>query len=248
MGRWWYEDVVEPGKLPLLLLTFAFVVTFVITRIIVRAIRAGKGPFKDNSVGGIHVHHVVPGLVLMVLGGVVLAGAQTEGWRVIAAVVFGIGLALVLDEFALILHLEDVYWEQEGRMSVDVVFVLLSILVLSLLVGSPVGIDDQTGEEVGTRIGVMVSLALSVGFAVLAAMKGKYVCAVIGIFIWLVAFVAAIRVARPNSWWARKRYRDDPAKRQLSEEREARFSARYRSRITRVQDAVAGTGPAPGGD
>ncbi len=240
MDQWWQEDIVEPGKLPLLLLTLAFVATFALTRVIVRMIRAGKGPFSDNSVGGVHVHHVVPGLALMVLGGLVAFGAQTEGWRAVAAVVFGVGLALVLDEFALVLHLEDVYWEKEGRMSVDIVLVLLGVLVLSLLMGSPVGIDEQTDQEVDGRISLMIWLVLVFGSAFIAALKGKLASAVIGIFFAPVAFVAAIRMGQPDSAWARHRYANRPKKQARAVDRAARFDVRWRSKLESVRNTVAG--------
>lgn len=68
MGHWWYRNIVEPGKLPLLLALVSFVLTFLVTRAITRLIRAGKGPFRNITPGGVHVHHVVPGVVLMVVG------------------------------------------------------------------------------------------------------------------------------------------------------------------------------------
>lgn len=241
MAGWWREDIVEPGKLPLLLVTVTFVVTFVATRMIVRAIRAGKGPFTDNTVGGVHVHHVVPGIVLVVAGGLVAFGAQSDGWRAGAAVAFGIGLALVLDEFALILHLEDVYWEQEGRLSVDVVFVLVAVLVLSLVVGSPIGIDEQTDQEVTSRVGVMVGIAITFGCVAIAVLKGKFASAVIGAIFPLVAIVAAIRLARPRSVWATRRYDVASSKREVAERREIRFHDRWRSKVVWLQDTVAGT-------
>ncbi len=231
----------EPGKLPLLLVTVTFVVTFVATRTIVRAIRAGKGPFANNTVGGVHVHHVVPGIVLVVIGGLVAFGAQSDGWRAAAAVVFGIGLALVLDEFALILHLEDVYWEQEGRLSVDVVFVLVAVLVLSLVVGSPIGIDEQTDQEVSSRVGAMIGLAITFGCVAVAVLKGKFASAVVGALFPPVAIVAAVRLARPRSVWATRRYPPESPRRALAERREARFHSRWRSKVVWLQDAVAGT-------
>ena len=242
MATWWREDVIEPGKLPLLLVTVTFVVTFVATRMIVRAIRAGKGPFTDNTVGGVHVHHVVPGIVLVVLGGLVAFGAQSEGWRAAAAVAFGIGLALVLDEFALILHLEDVYWEQEGRLSVDVVFVLAAVLVLSLVVGSPIGVEEQTDQEVASRVGAMVGVAVTFGCVAIAVLKGKFASAVIGALFPLVAIVAAVRLARPRSVWATRRYAVASPKQVSAQRREERFHRRWRSKVVRLQDAVAGTG------
>ena len=61
MGDWWQRNIVEPGKLPLLLALGSFVLTFVITRVVTRLIRAGKGPFGNVQAGGVHIHHVVPG-------------------------------------------------------------------------------------------------------------------------------------------------------------------------------------------
>jgi len=118
VGDWWQNDIVEPGKVPLLVCTVAFVITFVVTRVIVRSIRAGKGPFTNNSVGGVHVHHVVPGIALMIVGGLMAIGAGDDGWQTIAGLLFGMGLALVLDEFALVLHLDDVYWEEPSAVLV----------------------------------------------------------------------------------------------------------------------------------
>src|SRR3954453_17031444 len=111
MGDWWQHDIVEAGKLPLLLCSAAFVVTFVTTRVITRMIRAGRGPFRDNvSASGTHVHHAVPGLILLVFGALMALGLNTSQspWIEIAAVLVGTGASLVLDEFALILHLHDV--------------------------------------------------------------------------------------------------------------------------------------------
>ena len=92
-----------------------FLVTFLVTRIITRMIRAGKGPFGNVSAGSVHVHHVVPGLIILLCGGVLALGAaQSSIWRQLAGVMFGMGAALVLDEFAMILHMDDVYWTSEG--------------------------------------------------------------------------------------------------------------------------------------
>ena len=91
---------------------------------VTRLIRAGKGPFRNVSPGGMHIHHVVPGVVLTVIGGFGAVGSGTRGiGAAICAVIFGIGAGLVLDEFALILHLDDVYWTEQGRQSVEVVII-----------------------------------------------------------------------------------------------------------------------------
>jgi hypothetical protein len=64
MHSWWQRDIIEPGKLPLLVCFTAFIITFLTTRGITRAIRAGHGPFHNISDGGTHVHHAVPGIIL----------------------------------------------------------------------------------------------------------------------------------------------------------------------------------------
>ena len=128
MADWWRTEILDAGKQPLFLCAVAFLVTFAVTRLIVRLIRAGRGPFTNNTVGGMHLHHVVPGIVLMVVWGLVALGSESVGWESAAAVGFGAGAALVLDEFALILHLDDVYWTEEGRTSLDAVFLTAGVL------------------------------------------------------------------------------------------------------------------------
>src|SRR5512138_1915303 len=101
MGSWWQQDIVDAGKLPLLLCAASFVVTFLATRAITRMIRAGIGPFRDNvSASGTHVHHAVYGVVLLVLGALVAVGTAGSPYRELAAVAVGAGTSLVLDEFA----------------------------------------------------------------------------------------------------------------------------------------------------
>ncbi len=240
MGKLWNEMIVQPGKIPLLLCTVAFVVTFIITRLVVRSIRAGKGPFSDNSIGGVHVHHVVPGLLLMTAGGLVAIGGIGRGWDGMGAVLFGIGLALVLDEFALILHLEDVYWESEGRLSVDVVFVIAGIMLLLVIASAPVGMragSDRTSVQVVLMALTVVNLLM----AAVAALKGKLASAAVGVVIPFVAYAAAIRIARPDSPWARRRYAGNIAKQRSASEREQRFALRWRSKLDRMKDLVSGT-------
>ncbi|HEY2795470.1 MAG TPA: hypothetical protein VGJ28_24125, partial [Micromonosporaceae bacterium] len=116
MDQWWHRDVLAAGKLPLMLCLIAFIVTFVATRTITRLIRTGRGPFHNNvTSGGVHIHHAVPGIVLLIIGALTAVSGPTQlGWQCFAGVVVGMGMSLVLDEFALILHLQDVYWSGEG--------------------------------------------------------------------------------------------------------------------------------------
>jgi hypothetical protein len=118
-----------------LLSTGFFFVTFASARAITHAIRAERGPFRNITPGGHHIHHMTFGICgLLVVGYLwMLEIGVVEGrWasRVTAAA-FGSGAALTLDEFALWLNLEDDYWTQQGRESIDAVALFGSLLVLS---------------------------------------------------------------------------------------------------------------------
>ena len=117
VADWFQEHVVDRGRLPLFACFAVYIVTFLGTRTVTRLIRSGRGPFTDNvSASGLHVHHAVPGIVLLVTGAFMAVSiANDSGWMVVAGILVGVGTSLVLDEFALILHLQDVYWAEEGR-------------------------------------------------------------------------------------------------------------------------------------
>ncbi|MGW2126818.1 hypothetical protein [Streptomyces sp. NPDC001758] len=211
MGHWWDRNIIEPGKLPLLLALAAFVLTFLITRVVTRLIRAGKGPFGNVTAGSVHIHHVVPGVVLTVIGGFGAMASGRHGFGpALSAVIFGIGTGLVLDEFALILHLDDVYWSEAGRKSVEMV-VLTAALVGLLLAGFvPFGVNDLSEEELQNRAGAVVSIGVNFLFALIALSKGKARTAVVGVIIPVVALIGSLRLARPGSLWARRFYRRRP--------------------------------------
>ena len=236
----WHDNVSQPGRTALVICFVAFVVTFVVTRVITRMIRSGRGPFHDNSVGGLHVHHIVPGIFLLIAGGLIALGGLGSDWDNLGGLLFGIGLALVLDEFALVLHLEDVYWQNEGRLSVDAVFVIGAVLILLIVVGSPLGADGE-GWRDWRRWQVVLVIALDLVMAAIAAAKGKLLTAMAGLFIPVLAYIGAIRIARPDSPWARRRYADRPHKLEVARHREQRIDARWRTRVARFQDFVAGT-------
>jgi hypothetical protein len=106
----------------------SFLVTFLATRAITRAIRTGRGSFRNAKFGGVHVHHQVYGIFLLLGAGTAeFTYRPPTPWSDLLAILFGMGAALTLDEFALWLHLEDVYWEREGRSSVDAVLVALIV-------------------------------------------------------------------------------------------------------------------------
>lgn len=247
MGQWLVRNIVEPGKLPLLLALTAFVLTFVITRVITRLIRAGKGPFGNIKAGDVHVHHVVPGVILTVAGGFGAVAGNGRGFgAALSAVVFGVGAGLVLDEFALILHLDDVYWTEAGRKSVEMV-VLTAALVGLLLAGFvPFGINDLSPEELQSRAGVAASVGVNFLFSLIALSKGKARTALFGVIVPVIALVGCLRLARPGSPWARHFYRRRPRARAKAVLRAYHHDRRWSGPRRAVQDWIGGKpDPAP---
>jgi hypothetical protein len=129
MLAWWHRDVIAADKLPPMLCFVSYVVTFASTRTITRLIRDGRGPFRNVAVGG-------PG---------------TLGWLSFSAIAVGIGTSLVLDEFAMILHLQDVYWSGEGQLSVEAVSLVAACLGLALVGFSPVHVNGIDSAEFSLR-------------------------------------------------------------------------------------------------
>ncbi|MBB4914631.1 hypothetical protein [Streptosporangium saharense] len=193
----------ETGRLPLFCFFVALIVAFVFTRINVRLIRAKIGWFGNVSVGDMHIHHVVFGVVLTMLGGVsgLLVSGVSQAWYALTAAIFGIGAALILDEFALILHLHDVYWEEEGRTSVDAVFIAIAVTGLLLLGLRPLGWERPDGTWQGVWLAVGY-LGLNLLLAVVTLLKGKIWTGMVGLFVPLLLIVGALRLARPGSPWA----------------------------------------------
>jgi hypothetical protein len=250
MGGWWQHDIVEPGKLPLLLCSAAFVLTFLGTRVITRLIRAGRGPFRNNvSAGGTHVHHAVYGIVLLVLGALVAVGGAGPPYQELAAVAVGAGTSLVLDEFALILHLQDVYWTQEGRLSVEMVGLTAGCLTFALVGVLPFGVDDVGPAELGVRGGLATVTVVQALLVLTCAAKGKYRTGLFGCFVPGIAWFGAFRLARPGSLWARHRYHGRKLAR--AERRAKRFDARWDPIGDRLANIVGGaptaTAKAPDG-
>jgi hypothetical protein len=245
LNAWWQNDVVEGYKGPLLLSFVAFVVTFVATRTITRLIRAGKGPFHNVSDGGVHMHHSTPGVVLLIVGGFTAVGSPPLSvWTYLAGVLVGVGASLVLDEFAMIFRLQDVYWSQEGQLSVNIVTLAAACVGLAAVGVSPVKLDNLPGNVAAVRIAAVVVLLFHFVVVAIAALKGKYPTALIGLFISPVAWLAAVRLARPTSPWARRRY--GPKKLAHAQRRAAEFDDRWAPVRRHWDDFIGGT-PTPVG-
>ena len=253
MSGWFQTQIVHTGRLPLFCFFVAFLFGFGFIRLSARLIRARARWWPGNVVAGkVHVHHMVFGVVLMGVGGVaeLAAPLQSLPWRSGPAALFGLGLAWVLDEFALILHLRDVYWSNEGRLSIDAVFVAAGLTALLLIGVSPVGVHGVAEyRRLPGSVGSDATLALAgVGLFVLAAitlLKGKVWTGLFGLIIPLLLVVGAFRLARPDSPWARWRYRGRPGKLTKACRREQRLRLPVVRAKIRIVDLLTGSHDQP---
>jgi hypothetical protein len=235
----------DDPKRPLSILLIGFIFTFAVARVNTRITRAhGRSRLGIGSVvtpGGLHIHHSVFGIVAMVVAGI-LAFALRPGspWVEMLAFAFGSGAALTLDEFALILHLEDVYWTGEGRSSIDAV--ILGITFITLLL---TGLLPRSLHEVGGHIelshwAVFVLIVAGAAFVVVCYLKGKLFMGTIGIFVLPVAVIGAMRLAKPNSPWARSQYAHSPVKLERARRRDQGLNERWRRRKHAIWDVIGG--------
>ena len=238
--HWWNRNIIEPGKLPLLLSLVAFIVTFVVTRTITRLIRSGHGPLRDHVTrSGLHVHHAVPGTIVLIASAFTAVATPSASLvHDLAAIGVGVGTSLVLDEFALILHLRDVYWTAEGRVSVEMACLAVACLGLPLIGCAPFGVDDMDHHEIVVRSGALATTLTTIALVVVCVVKGKPRLALFGIFLPFVAWIGALRLARPNSPWARHRY--DNERRRRARIRSQRSDARWDPWFDRVSDLIGG--------
>jgi lysyl-tRNA synthetase class 2 len=250
------EQIVDAGKEALLLLLISFLVAFVFTRLYTRLGRA-RG-WGSGSVGGVHLHHVVPGIILVLLAGLLAftpAGRESPVLEILA-IAFGAGAALVLDEFALLLHLKDVYWSEEGRTSIDALIIGALLGAVTLLATAPWE-PGQDSEATGPKVGVFVGLAVSLFLSLLCFLKRKPFLGLAGLAMFPFSLAGALRLAKPRSPWARWFY--DPKrvvpKRQAKRERKLercwlRFDDGRLGRFERwFSDVVGGrTDPPPAAD
>ncbi len=243
--EWYQTTFVDSGRSPALWALIGFLVTFALVRTITRRIHArsarteadaeqsGGGPIKDIYIGGVHVHHQVWGIMLVLVSALLAFRFLPSSPAIdVLALVFGAGAALTLDEFALWFHLDDVYWSNEGRKSIDAILIAAALAFALLLGASPIGNTLDEGES-----GWIFSayLVVHMVFVLISLLKGKLATGLVGIVVPIFAWVGAARLATPQSWWAKRRYRD----KKLARSR-ARFGERYEARHNRMRDLVGG--------
>jgi hypothetical protein len=225
IGSLYERAIVDTGREPQFLFFVAFLVSWTFIRTSAHLIRAQVSWWPGNvEVGGTHIHHLVWGILLLLISGWVgVTVAPDSPWHEILAVLFGIGAGLTLDEFALWLNLRDVYWEKEGRRSIDAVIVA-AMLTGFVLVGFTAWVDvaEDVEEGIFAVVGAVGLLGILIAFVNLA--KEKFGMALLSLLIPLVGLVGALRLGRPRSLWARWLYSDSKRERAR-----ARFEGRERS-------------------
>jgi lysyl-tRNA synthetase class 2 len=206
-----YRDgIVDTGRETQFLFFVSFLVSFGFIRTSAHMIRAQVSWWPGNvQVGGTHIHHLVWGiLLLLVCGYVGVAIHPGDPWRDIVAVGFGIGTGLTLDEFALWLNLKDVYWSQQGRRSIDAVLIAAGVSGV-VLVGLQGWIDATTAVANGVEPTVGSIGVLGVILAIVNAAKEKFGMAIVSLLVPVAGVPSAFRLAKPNSVWAKLFYHRD---------------------------------------
>jgi hypothetical protein len=216
-----YRDgIVDTGRETQFLFFISFLVSFGFIRTSAHMIRAQVSWWPGNvDVGGTHIHHLVWGILLLLICGYVgVAIHPGDPWRDFIAVGFGIGTGLTLDEFALWLNLKDVYWSKQGRRSIDAVIVAAAVAGI-VLVGLR-GWIDATTEVANAFQAVVGSIGLlGIIVALVNAAKEKFGMAILSIPVPIAGIPGAFRLAKPSSVWAKLIYRHDKLERS-----EARFA------------------------
>jgi hypothetical protein len=207
IGDLYQEGIVDAGKQPELFILLAFILAFGFIRTSAHMIRNQVAWWPGNvNVKGTHIHHLVWGiLLLIVVGYAAIAFEPGSPWVEVVAILFGLGMGLTLDEFALWLNLKDVYWSEKGRRSIDAV-VVTATLGLVLLLGVSVWIDlaDDAARFVEVTVGSAGVVGVVLG--VVNALKAKPALAIASLLFVPVGLVGAVRLGRPHSPWARLFY------------------------------------------
>jgi hypothetical protein len=198
------QHIQVAGKETHFLILVAFVLSFGFIRTSAHMIHAQVSWWPGNveTKSGTHVHHLVWGILLLLSMGYI--GISTDigsPWLEFVAIAFGIGMGLTMDEFALWLNLQDVYWQEKGRQSIDAVVVTVCMLVIALL-GLQFWIDVWDAvlvllgfERGNSWIAIPIQL-IGIGLAVVCFRRGRKLAGLFGLFVPLVALVGAVAPSR----------------------------------------------------
>jgi len=221
LTEFWSEQIVANNRQGVFLVLVGFVLSFAFIRMSTRLMRSPKVPWWPGSVvseSGVHLHHLVFGIVTMMIAGTLGFASHGESpWAEICAFLFGVGAGLTIDEFALWVYLDDVYWAEEGRSSIDATVIAAAMMALVVLGVNPLDLGDGSEGWLAVIVsGLLLFLAVAACF-----LKGRQLHGIIGFFVFPIALYGACRIGKPSSAWARRRYGERRPKKQVKSE--ARF-------------------------
>jgi hypothetical protein len=218
VSDFWEHHLVDHDRQGVFLVLVGFLGSFAFIRMSTRLIRKEVSWWPGNieSESGLHVHHLVFGIVTMMVAGTFgFAASGQSPYAEICGFFFGIGAGLTIDEFALWVYLEDVYWAEEGRSSIDATVIAACLIGLIVLGANPFEFGNE-GEGVVVSI---VSILLLIFFVAICFLKGRRLHGAIGILFAPLAIYGAWRIGKPDSAWARHHYGTRRPKKQAKAER-----------------------------
>lgn len=219
IADYWQDHILANNRQGVFLVLVGFILSFAFIRMSTRLMRSPKVPWWPGSVvsdSGVHLHHLVFGIVTMMIAGTLGFAAHGESpWAEICGFLFGVGAGLTIDEFALWVYLDDVYWAEEGRSSIDATVIAAALIGLVVLGVNPL----DTGSESEGWLALIVSALLLILVVAICFFKGRRLHGIIGFFIAPIAIYGACRIGKPDSAWARRRYGERRPKKQAKAER-----------------------------
>jgi len=256
--EFWDEQLVAEGKQGIFLVLVGFVLSFSFIRMSTRLMRSPRVPWWPGSVvsdSGVHVHHLVFGIVAMMVSGTVgFVALGDSPYTELCAALFGVGVGLTIDEFALWVYLDDVYWAEEGRVSIDATVIAAAMMGLLLLGFSPFSFETTSIQE---TVGSLIAALIVFSMVALCFVKQRILHGAVGFFVLPVAIYGATRIGKPGSPWGRRRYGERRPKKQIKAEerfspdrRTERFKEAFRDIVggkpsegvaTASQEALAAT-------
>ena len=241
LSDFWNDQLVAHDRQALFLVLVGFLGSFAFIRLSARLGRSPRVPWWPGSVvtdGGVHLHHLVWGICLMLAGGASgFALFDSSPWLEVCACLFGIGAGLTIDEFALWVYLDDVYWAKEGRSSIDAAVIAAGGILLVLLGARPFEVASGSATEVIAGV-IFGAILLTLPAACLV--KQRVLHGALGLFFFPIAAYGAARLGKPGSPWAKRFYGERNPGKQAKAEQRFRPDRRTEQFKERFRDAVGG--------
>ncbi len=242
ISDFWDDQLVAHQRQGLFLVLVGFIGAFAFIRMSTRLMRSPRVPWWPGSIetgGGVHIHHLVFGIVgMMSAGSLAIATYDVSPWFEICALVFGIGIGLTIDEFSLWVRLEDVYWAEDGRRSIDATLIAACAMGLVLVGSDPFDFDTSTGWD---TVGAIVSSLCVFLLIAICFMKGRVAHGAFGLFALPLAIWGASRIGKPGSPWARRLYGERNPKKQVKAQHRFRSERRTERFKNKLRDAIGGS-------